>query len=78
MAKKQSKTTNQGGRKRKAHSETIREVHHMPSLMQVFYETHRVTVAHCKYCGRPISRSDVNDGGSLCPSCFRREYGYDD
>ena len=71
---KKSKTTNQEGNKRKAHSETIREVHHMPSLMQVFHETHHVTVGHCEYCGKPLNRSEVNDFGNLCEHHYLEEY----
>ena len=73
MAKK-SKTTNQGGRKRKNPSETIREVHQMPSLMQVFHETHYVTVGLCEYCRKPLNRSEVNDFGSLCERHYMEYY----
>ena len=71
---KKSKTTNPGGSKRKASSNSIRVVHHMPSLMQVFHETHHITVAHCEYCGKPLNRSEVNDFGSLCERHFLEEY----
>lgn len=74
MAKKQSKTKNQEGNKRKTPSNTIREVHHMPSLMQVFHETHYVTVAHCEYCGKPLNRSEVNDFGTLCERHYMECY----
>ena len=73
MAKKQSKTKNQGGSK-KASSDTISVVHQMPSLIQVFHETHHVIVAHCEYCGKPLNRSEVNDFGSLCEKCYMEEY----
>ena len=35
---------------------------------------HEETVRHCEYCGRPMTRSDVNDYGSLCEDCYMREY----
>lgn len=44
------------------------------SLWQAFHAAHEVVVAHCEYCGKPLSRSDVNDYGSLCERCYIREY----
>jgi len=44
------------------------------SIFDVVHETHHVTVRHCEYCGKPMSRSDVNDYGSLCESCYMKEY----
>ena len=44
------------------------------SLLEVARYVHEETVAHCEYCGKPLSRSDVNDYGSLCESCYMREY----
>lgn len=41
---------------------------------QAVFATHHETVAHCEYCGKPLSRSDVNDYGSLCESCYMKEY----
>ena len=35
---------------------------------------HNETVRHCEYCGKPMSRSDVNDYGSLCERCYIKEY----
>lgn len=35
-------------------------------------------VRHCEYCGRPMTESDVNDYGSLCEDCYRKEYEYDE
>ena len=32
------------------------------------------TVRYCEYCGRPLTRSDVNDYGSLCERCYMKEY----
>lgn len=45
-----------------------------PSIFDVAHEVHEVVVRHCDYCGAPMSRSDVNDYGSLCESCYMREY----
>lgn len=45
-----------------------------PSIFEVARHMHEETVKHCEYCGKPMSRSDVNDYGSLCESCYMREY----
>lgn len=45
-----------------------------PSIFEVAHEVHNVTVRHCEYCGKPMNRSDVNDYGSLCESCYMKEY----
>lgn len=45
-----------------------------PSIFDVAHEVHEVTVAHCDYCGKPMSESDVNDYGSLCECCYMKEY----
>ena len=47
-----------------------------PSIFKVARYVHEEAVAHCEYCGKPMSRSDVNDYGSLCESCYMREYYY--
>ena len=47
------------------------------NIFEVAHQTHEVTVAHCEYCGKPMSESDVNDFGSLCESCYMKEY-YDE
>lgn len=44
------------------------------SMFDVAHQTHRVVVAHCEYCGKPLSASDVNDYGSLCETCYMKEY----
>lgn len=44
------------------------------SLLEVARYVHEETVAQCEYCGKPMSRSDVNDYGSLCESCYMKEY----
>ena len=48
--------------------------HNGPSIFEVARYVHEETVIHCDYCGRPMSRSDVNDFGSLCESCYMKEY----
>ena len=47
------------------------------NIFEVAHQTHEVTVAYCEYCGKPMSESDVNDFGSLCESCYMKEY-YDE
>lgn len=44
------------------------------SIYDVVHETHHVKVRECEYCGKPMSASDVNDYGSLCESCYMKEY----
>ena len=44
------------------------------SIFEVANYVHHETVRHCEYCGRPMSRSDVNDYGSLCERCYMKEY----
>lgn len=44
-----------------------------PMYMAV-HSTHHEVVAHCEYCGQALTRSDVNDYGSLCETCYEREY----
>ena len=48
------------------------------NIFEVAHQTHKVTVAYCEYCGKPLSVSDVNDFGSLCESCYMREYYEED
>ncbi len=45
-----------------------------PSIFEVAKYVHEEKIRHCEYCGRPMSRSDVNDFGSLCESCYMKEY----
>ena len=49
-------------------------IHRGPSIFEVARYVHEETVRHCEYCGKPMSRSDVNDYGSLCESCYMKEY----
>ncbi len=44
------------------------------TLFAVARYVHEEVVAHCEYCGKPLSRSDVNDYGSLCERCYMKEY----
>ena len=44
------------------------------SMYQTVYETHHETVRECAYCGKPMTRSEVNDFGSLCEECYMKEY----
>lgn len=43
-------------------------------IAAIHHHVHEEKVRTCEYCGRPMSRSDVNDYGSLCESCYQREY----
>lgn len=44
------------------------------SMAKTFHHTHSEIVRHCEYCGKTMTRSDVNDYGSLCETCYEREY----
>lgn len=44
------------------------------SMAEVFHHVHREVVSECEYCGKPMSRSEVNDYGSLCECCYMKEY----
>ena len=44
------------------------------SMYQTVHHVHPETVRHCDYCGKPMTRSDVNDYGSLCEACYMKEY----
>lgn len=44
------------------------------SVYDVVYQTHCVIVAHCAFCGEGLTESGVNDFGSLCESCYMKEY----
>ena len=44
------------------------------NIFEVAHQTHHVVVRHCGYCGKPMSASDVNDYGSLCETCYMKEY----
>lgn len=43
-------------------------------MATIIHQTHDEVVAHCEYCGKPLSRSEVNDFGSLCERCYMKEY----
>lgn len=44
------------------------------SMAAVVNYVHGEVVRHCEYCGAPMTRSDVNDFGSLCERCYYKEY----
>lgn len=44
------------------------------SIFEVANYVHHTTARHCAYCGRPMTPSDVNDFGSLCETCYMKEY----
>ena len=43
-------------------------------LLEVARYMHEYVVRICYFCGKPMSRSDVNDYGSLCETCYMKEY----
>ncbi len=46
------------------------------TFYQTVYATHHEVVRECEYCGKPMTRSEVNDYGCLCESCYMKEcYG---
>ena len=59
---------------RKTKKSKITVTLHGASIAEVFNHVHREIVRYCEYCGRPMTRSDVNDYGSLCESCYMKEY----
>ena len=48
------------------------------NIFEVAHQTHHVVVRYCEYCGKPLSVSDVNDFGSLCETCYMKEYNDED
>lgn len=66
MANKKQKTSKKKGKITVSYSGA--------SIFEVARYVHGETVRHCAYCGKPMSRSDVNDYGSLCESCYMEEY----
>lgn len=44
------------------------------SIFEVANYVHHETVRHCDYCGKSMNRSDVNDYGTLCETCYMKEY----
>ena len=45
-----------------------------PSIFEIANYLHNTVARHCDYCGRAMTPSDVNDYGSLCESCYMKEY----
>lgn len=48
--------------------------HRGPSIFEVANYVHHTTARHCANCGKSMTPSDVNDFGSLCESCYMKEY----
>lgn len=44
------------------------------SIADVVKYVHEEIVRECDYCGKAMTRSDYNDYGSLCESCYMKEY----
>lgn len=44
------------------------------NLFATAHEMHNTIERYCDYCGAEMTPSDVNDYGSLCESCYMREY----
>ena len=58
------------GTKRKMEKPSIQD----GSIHDVVNHVHKETVASCDYCGKPMTRSEVNDFGTLCENCYMKEY----
>lgn len=54
--------------------EKIKVVYRGASIWDVFNHVHGEIVRECEYCGKGMTRSDVNDYGSLCERCYMKEY----
>ncbi|MBD5305221.1 MAG: hypothetical protein HDS12_02895 [Bacteroides sp.] len=65
MAKKQT---------RKNTSSKLTIEHRGPSIFEVAHQVHHTVAGYCAFCGRAMTPSDVNDYGSLCESCYMKEY----
>lgn len=59
---------------RKTKKSKITVTRHGASIAEVFNHVYREIVRSCEYCGKPMTRSEVNDYGSLCESCYMKEY----
>ena len=59
---------------RKITSSKLTIEHRGPSIFEVAHQVHHTVARHCEYCQKPMTPSDVNDFGSLCESCFMKEY----
>ena len=44
------------------------------SIYQTVHSVHYETVRYCDFCRKPMTRSDVNDYGTLCERCYMKEY----
>ena len=44
------------------------------SMYRTVHETHYETIRECEYCGKPLTPSEANDYGTLCESCYMKEY----
>lgn len=44
------------------------------SMYQIVEHVHGETVAYCDFCNAPLTRSDINDYGTLCERCYMKEY----
>lgn len=59
---------------KKSEKKSIKMIGFGPKMSEVVRYVHHETVRHCDYCGKPMSRSDVNDYGTLCERCYMKEY----
>lgn len=79
MKIQQTKLSNQMKKEstKKTSSSKLIIEHRGPSIFEVANQVHHTVARYCDYCGRPMTPSDVNDFGSLCKTCYTREYyGY--
>lgn len=44
------------------------------SIFEVAHYVHHEPIRRCDNCNKPMSRSNVNDYGSLCETCYMKEY----
>ena len=43
-------------------------------IIEVANQAHHTIARRCDYCGKPMTPSDVNDFGTLCETCYMKEY----
>lgn len=59
---------------RKTSSSKLTIEHRGPSIFEVAHQVHHTVARYCAYCQKPMTPSAVNDFGSLCATCYAKEY----
>ena len=59
---------------RKTTSSKLRIIRSGTSIFEVAHQVPHTVARYCEYCPKPMTPSDVNDYGSLCESCYMKEY----